>query len=153
MRSEETPPTPWLPILLSSSYWIPSQNKTKSHFWILKNTLHATHLKFPDKMCKYKMDPASIVEDTERTRFCPQTDRQTDRQTEGQTDKVKLAYPLQIRWAGGMIMMIMMIVIMIMLTTTTTDGDDNNDNDNNGYNDNNNNNNNNDDINNNNFVR
>ena len=25
-------------------------------------------------MCKYEMDPASIVEVTERTRFCPQTD-------------------------------------------------------------------------------
>ena len=28
-------------------------------------------------MCKYEMDPASIVEDTEQTPFCPQTDRQT----------------------------------------------------------------------------
>ena len=28
-------------------------------------------------MCKYEMDPMSIVEDTERTRFCPQTDRRT----------------------------------------------------------------------------
>ena len=28
-----------------------------------------------DKMCKYEMDPTSIVEDTERTRFCPQTDK------------------------------------------------------------------------------
>ena len=34
-------------------------------------------------MCKYEMDPASIVEDTERTRFCPQTDRRTG-QTDGQ---------------------------------------------------------------------
>ena len=32
-------------------------------------------------MCKYEMDPTSIVEDTERTRFCPQT------------DKVKPVYP------------------------------------------------------------
>ena len=28
-------------------------------------------------MCKYEIDPASFVEDTEQTRFCPQTDRQT----------------------------------------------------------------------------
>ena len=28
-----------------------------------------------DAMCKYEMDPASIVENIERTRFCPQTDR------------------------------------------------------------------------------
>ena len=33
-------------------------------------------------MCKYEMDPTGIVEDTERTRFCPQTDRQTDGQGE-----------------------------------------------------------------------
>ena len=36
-------------------------------------------------MCKYEMDPTSIVEDTERTRFCPQKDRQTD--------EVKPVYP------------------------------------------------------------
>ena len=35
------------------------------------------------------MDPTSNVEDTERTRFCPQTDKRTD----GQTDKVKPVYP------------------------------------------------------------
>ena len=41
-----------------------------SNFLILK-TSHATHfLKLLDKMCKYEMDPASIVEDTEWTRFC-----------------------------------------------------------------------------------
>ena len=52
---------------------------------MLKRALHATHLlKLLDKMYKYEMDPMSIVEDTERTRFCPQTDRRTD----GQTDKV-----------------------------------------------------------------
>ena len=45
-----------------------------SNFWILKQPLHATHLlKLLDKMCKYEMNPMSIVEDTERTRFCPQT--------------------------------------------------------------------------------
>ena len=71
------------------SYWIPNEKKTKSklqilkknskitNVWILKQTLHATHIvKLLDKMCKYEMDPTSIVEDTERTRFCPQTDRQ-----------------------------------------------------------------------------
>ena len=39
-------------------------------------------------MCKYVMDLMSIVEDTERTRFCPQMDRRTDglmdRWTDGQ---------------------------------------------------------------------
>ena len=42
-----------------------------------------THLlKLVDKMCKYEMDLASIVEDTE----------QTDGQTDGQTYKVKRVY-------------------------------------------------------------
>ena len=31
-------------------------------------------------MCEYKTDPASIVEDTDWTQFCPQMDGQTDRQ-------------------------------------------------------------------------
>ena len=35
-------------------------------------------LKLLDKMCKYEMEPANIVEDTERTQFRPQTDGQTD---------------------------------------------------------------------------
>ena len=30
-------------------------------------------------MCKYEMDPASIVEDTERTQFCSQIDGRTGR--------------------------------------------------------------------------
>ena len=54
-------------------------------------------------MCKYKMDPVNIVEDTEQTRFCPhraeqfcpQTDRQTD--TEGET--------FQLCWSGGLHML------------------------------------------------
>ena len=33
-------------------------------------------------MCKYEMDQMSIVEDTERTRLCPQMDRRTDGQGE-----------------------------------------------------------------------
>ena len=37
-------------------------------------------------MYKYEMDPMSIVEDTERTRFCPQTDRRTDGRTDRRTD-------------------------------------------------------------------
>ena len=38
-----------------------------------------THLlKLLDKVCKYEMDPASNEEDTGRTQFCPQMDKQTD---------------------------------------------------------------------------
>ena len=71
------------------------------NFGNFHKTQHATHLlKLVDKMCKYEMDPVSIVEDTERTQFCPQTDRwmdrQTDRRTDGEMDKVKLVYPLQL---------------------------------------------------------
>ena len=58
--------------------------------------LHAIHLlKLLDKMCKYEMDPTSIVEDTEWTQFCPQTDwdgqteRQADGQMDGETDRRK----------------------------------------------------------------
>ena len=49
-------------------------------------------MKLVDKMCKYEMDSASIVEDTERTRFCPQTDGQTDRRDRW-TDDMKPVYP------------------------------------------------------------
>ena len=36
-------------------------------------------------LCKYKVDSASIVEDTERTQFCPQMDKRTDGQMDGLT--------------------------------------------------------------------
>ena len=53
-----------------------------SNLYILEKTLHATQLlKLLDKMYKYGMDQMSIVEDTERTLFCPQT---ADGQTDGQ---------------------------------------------------------------------
>ena len=55
-----------------------------SNFSILKQTLHATHpLKLLDKMCTYEMDLTSIVEVTEQTLFCPQTDGGTDGRTDG----------------------------------------------------------------------
>ena len=74
-----------------------------SNILILKQALHATHLhKLLDKMCKYEMDPMSIVEDTERTRFCPQMDRWTN----GQTDKVIPVYPpFNFVEAGGIIIL------------------------------------------------
>ena len=50
------------------------------------NTQCTTHLlKFVDKLCKYEMSAASTVEDTHRTRFCPQTDRRKDEQGETST--------------------------------------------------------------------
>ena len=102
------PAASWLPIPLShigsqvnrrqsQSYKFKEFAKI-SNFWILKQALHAIHLlKLLDKMCKYEMDPMSIVEDTERTRFCPQTDRRTDGQGETSIP------PFQLRWSGGII--------------------------------------------------
>ena len=55
-------------------------------------------VKLLDKMCKNEMDPASNVKDTERTPYCPQTDRQMDRWT-----RWNQYTPLQIRWAVGII--------------------------------------------------
>ena len=51
-------------------------------------------------MCKYEMDPASIVEDTEQTGFCPQTDGQTDGREDGRT-KWNQYTPFQLRWSEG----------------------------------------------------
>ena len=114
LRSEDTPAASWLPIPLSHIGSQVKRRQSQSHkfkkiatisnFWILKWTLHATHLlKLLHKMCKYEMDPMSILEDTERTRFCPQTDRRTDgrtdRRTDGQCDTS--IPPYQLRWSGG----------------------------------------------------
>ena len=64
-----------------------SKNLPNYKFLNFKQTLHGTHpLMLLDKMWKYEMVPTSIVEDTERTRFCPQTDRRTDGRTEGRAD-------------------------------------------------------------------
>ena len=85
LRSEDIPPPHDYPY-----YWAILDPKSKEDkvkvtnlknlqtFRILKHTLHTTHLlTLLEKMCKYEMDPMSIVEDKERTRFCPQTDRRT----------------------------------------------------------------------------
>ena len=78
--------TPRRPMIIhtSGSHQIPCHKKTKSKLQIPKIcqnfnfTLHVTHLlMLLDKMCKYEIDLTSIVEDTERTRFCPPTDRRT----------------------------------------------------------------------------
>ena len=69
----------------TSNVWILKKKKKKKK----KNILHTTHLlELLDKMYKYQMDLASIVEDTKQTRFCPKTDKLTygrmDRWTDGQ---------------------------------------------------------------------
>ena len=90
----------WLPILLSHIGSQVKRRQSQSYKFkefakILKQTLHATHLlKLLDKMCKYEMDPTSIVEDTVDTILS----------TDGQTDKVKPVYPpfnFVEAWGGG----------------------------------------------------
>ena len=96
------------------SYWIQvKRRQSQSYkfkkfakiaiFLISKRALHATHLlKLLTKMCKYEIDQMSIVEDTERTRFCPQTDRRTNRRTDRRTDGQgdTSIPPFQLRWSG-----------------------------------------------------
>ena len=49
-----------------------SQSYKFRYLIVKKKMLHMTHfLKLLDMMCKDEMDPASIVEDTEPTRFRP----------------------------------------------------------------------------------
>ena len=94
-----TPTNPWLPILLihvgSEVKDINFKNLPKNNILkILQKSFHGTHLlELLDMMYKHEIDPASIVEDTEQTPFCPQRD--------GQTDKLKPVYPFQLRWNGG----------------------------------------------------
>ena len=62
--------------------------------------------KMLDKMCEYETGLVSIVEDTEWTRFHPQTDGQMERLTDGWMDR-RTAWnqhnPFQLQWSRGMI--------------------------------------------------
>ena len=74
------------------SYWIQVKRRQSQSYKFKKFAKIANFLNFETgitrdtpskllaKMCKYEIDPMSIVEDTERTRFCPQMDRRTDGQ-------------------------------------------------------------------------
>ena len=84
---------------------INSKKLPKFKLWNFTKTLYATHLpKLLNRMCKYEMDPISIVEVTERTRFCPQTDGRTDGQTDGRRETSIL--PFNFVEAAGMISVI-----------------------------------------------
>ena len=92
LHSEDTPRRPMITLTIDQFIF---NLKSKQHkvnvknlknlpklqvydFW-KKTFVRYTHsLKLLDSMCKYEMDQASSVHDTERTRFCPQTDRRTD---------------------------------------------------------------------------
>ena len=85
LRSEDTPAASWLPILLShigsQVKWRQSQSYKFKEFAKISNfetnITRNTPSEVLDKMCKYEMNPMSILEDTEQTRVCPQTDRRT----------------------------------------------------------------------------
>ena len=79
-------------------YKFEKKKKKNYHFY---NTQHMTHLlKLRKKTCEYGMDRASIVEDTEQTRFCQQTDRQMDRRTDKWT-RWNQYTPIQLHWSRG----------------------------------------------------
>ena len=103
LHSDDTPAASWLSILLSHIGSLVKRKQSQSYkfkelakiffFLILKQILHAAHhLKLLYKMCKYEMDPTSIVEDTVQTWFCPQTDRRT---------RWNQYTPFQLHWSGG----------------------------------------------------
>ena len=72
-----------------SERWNFKEIAKNSSFRICHKTQHATHLlKLVDKICKYEMDMASIVDDTQWTRFFPQTDRWTNGQGEASVPRV-----------------------------------------------------------------
>ena len=98
LHSENTPRHPTITHTIDS-YQIPDQSKQDkvkvtnfknlpkiSVLEFCKIFTHNTPFEVAYKMCKYDMNPPSIVEVTERTRFCPQTDGETDRRTYRQTD-------------------------------------------------------------------
>ena len=68
-------------------HWVILDPKSK------EDKVKVTNLKNAPKF--QEMDPMSIVEDTERTRFCPQTDKWTDRQ-----DETSIPH-FQLRWSRG----------------------------------------------------
>ena len=77
--------------------------KWECDFRLFSKTQHITHLQqFVDNMCKYGTDPASIVEDTERTQFRLQIDRQAEGRAEGQMEKVNQYTPLNFIGGGGL---------------------------------------------------
>ena len=111
LRFEDTPTTLWLPILLSH---IGSQVKRRQsqsykfkefakipNFYILKQTLHMTHLlKLLDKMCKYMkwIQQALLKIQSGHDSVHRQTDGQTDRRTRWNQNT-----PFQLHWSEGII--------------------------------------------------
>ena len=85
-------------------------------FWREKKTFQVIHSLLLDKMSKYEMDLASIVEDTERTRFHPQTDRWTDGQVETSIPPFQHSLSGGIKRTRGLSVYIAPLHIQIMMT-------------------------------------
>ena len=69
------------------------KNLPNFNLWIFKQMLHATHLlKLLNKMCKYEMDPMSLLK-------IQSWHDSVHRWTDGQTDKVKPVYTFQHFWS------------------------------------------------------
>ena len=83
MCIKSNPYISWYPEEARTKSW--SKNFGKNSNFGISKLQHTTHLKLFDRMCKYEMDLASIVEDTERTWFFA-TDGWPDRQMAEQTD-------------------------------------------------------------------
>ena len=75
----------WIPVRTRQSQSYIYKQFVKIYIFLIstKRYTHNAHLlKLCDNMCKYEMDLASVVEDIELTRFCPQMDGQSDGQNE-----------------------------------------------------------------------
>ena len=52
---------------------------------------------------RFNENPAMTLPDIKETKRYGRTDRQTDARTDARTDNVKTVYPLQTKFAGGII--------------------------------------------------
>ena len=59
------------------------------------------HLKLVNKMCKFEMDPVSIVQDTEQTLFGLQTNGQMDGRIDRQADRQSKTSIRPLNFVGG----------------------------------------------------
>ena len=54
---------------------------------------------------RFNENPAMTLQDIKETKRYGRTDAQTDGRTDGRTDNVKTVYPLQTKFAGGIMML------------------------------------------------
>ena len=59
---------------------------------------------------RFNENPAMTLQDIKETKRYGRTDGRTDARTDARTDNVKTVYPLQTKFAGGIIMTLALIV-------------------------------------------